>query len=76
MAMACRTGSGCTVPGGANRFLSLPTSEGGQTHSDLILEVAFIKEQIFASTAIVRALDGFERFVVVVKGGKKHPSGV
>ena len=75
MAMDCRMGLSCTVPGGANCFLSLPTSEGEQTHSDLILEVAFITEQIFASTAIVRALDDFERFVVVVKGGKKHPSG-
>ena len=71
MTMACRMRSSCTVPSGANYFLSLPTLEGEQTHLNLnILEVAFITEQIFASTAIVRALDDFKRFVVVVKGDK------
>ena len=66
----------CTVPGGANYFLFLPTSEGGQIHSNpIILGVAFITEQNFASTTIVRALDDFKRFVAVVKLGKKHTSG-
>ena len=77
MAMTYRMGSSCTLPGEANCVLSLPTSEGEQTHSDPnILEVAFITEQIFALTAIVRALDDFERFVVMVKDDKKHSSGI
>ena len=75
MAMACRMGTCCTVPGMANYFLVLPTLEGEQTHLDQnVLEVAFITEQIFASTAIVRALDDFKKIVIAVKGDKKHPS--
>ena len=56
------------APGGASCFLSLPTLEGEQTHSDPnVLEVAFITEQISASTAIGQAFDDFKRFVGVVK---------
>ena len=71
MAMTCRMSLRYTAPGGANCFLSLPTLEGGQTHLDPNkLEVAFKAEQIFASPAIVQALDEFGRFVVAVKGNK------
>ena len=38
--------------------------------NQIILGVAFITEQIFALTAIVRALDDFKRFVAVVKVGR------